>query len=73
MKNLIVETAFPGPSEWGQVSKGISKVVKSAKTGAFMDLTLRDFSKNALVAVEVGLLFFVGEIIGRGNLIGYNV
>lgn len=70
--NAKVELAFPGPSEWPQVMSGFSKVVKSAKTGAFANLTVKEGAKNALVFIEVASLFYVGEIIGRGSIIGYD-
>jgi F-type H+-transporting ATPase subunit g len=72
-RNAKVELAFPGPSEWSAVSKGFDKVLKGAKTGSYLHLSVRDFAKNALVVVEVGSLFYLGEIIGRGSIIGYNV
>ena len=71
--NAKVELAFPGPSEWPAVSKGFSKVLKSAQTGAFVNLTVREAAKNVIVAVEIATFFYVGEIIGRQSLIGYNV
>lgn len=70
--NAKVEMAFPGPSEWPQVANGFSKVVKSAKTGAFANLTVKEAAKNTLVFIEVASLFYVGEIIGRGSIIGYD-
>ena len=69
----MTEFAFPGPSEWPAVQKGFNKVLKSAQTGAFANLTVREAFQNTLVAVEIGTLFCVGEIVGRGCLIGYNV
>jgi F-type H+-transporting ATPase subunit g len=71
--NAKIELAFPGPSEWGQVRKGFEKVAKSAQTGAFANLTVREAAKNALVVAEVGTFFYIGEIIGRRSIIGYDV
>jgi F-type H+-transporting ATPase subunit g len=71
--NAKVELAFPGPSEWPAVSKGFNQVLKSAKTGAFLNMPVRNAAKNFLVVIEVATFFYVGEIIGRGSIIGYNV
>ena len=42
-------------------------------TGAFLNLTVREAALNTAIAVEVACWFYVGEILGRGSLIGYNV
>ena len=41
--------------------------------GAFLNLTVREAALNTAVAVEVACWFYVGEIVGRGSLIGYAV
>ncbi len=38
-----------------------------------MDLTVTQATKNALVTTEVICWFFIGEIIGRKSLIGYDM
>lgn len=51
---------------------------KEAVTGA-SDLTsgffffFQEALRNGLVATEVLMWFYIGEIIGKGGLIGYNV
>ena len=46
----------------------------SAKTGAFLNLTVKEAAANSLVALQVAGVFYLGEIIGRGGSpIGYNV
>ncbi len=71
--NAKVEYKFPGPAEWPQVRKGLDKVAKSAATGAFLGMPVREAAKNALVVAEVAAFFYVGEMIGRRSIIGYNV
>ena len=34
---------------------------------------VQEATLNTLVAIEVGCWFFVGEVIGKGNLVGYQV
>merc|ERR1711973_92574 len=41
---------------------------QNAINGRFMDLTIPDILANTAVAIEVLCWFFVGEIIGRGEL-----
>lgn len=38
-----------------------------------MNLTVREAAQNAAVVVEVAMWFYIGEIIGRGSFIGYDV
>ena len=39
----------------------------------YLELPVKKVFQNILVATEVTLWFFIGEIIGRKNLIGYKV
>ena len=41
--------------------------------GKFLDNSVKETAAKGLVAAEICFWFFVGEIIGRGSLIGYNV
>ncbi|XP_077867068.1 ATP synthase F(0) complex subunit g, mitochondrial-like [Saccoglossus kowalevskii] len=68
-----VELIPPTPAEFPKISKGISDIVASAKTGKWKQLTVREAWLNTLVAVEVCFWFFIGEQIGRRSLIGYNI
>ncbi|EDV28416.1 uncharacterized protein TRIADDRAFT_51313 [Trichoplax adhaerens] len=61
------------PSEWPAVKKGFSDMAQSAVTGRFLDYNVRQVTQKALVFVEVCCWFYVGEIIGRRSIIGYNV
>ena len=58
-------------SELGTVQKSVNSMVKSAQKLSFLNLTVAEAATNALVVVEVGCWFYVGEIIGRQSLIGY--
>ena len=44
---------------------------KSLSYGTFLDVTCKEATRNALVAVKVACWFYVGEIIGRKSIIGY--
>lgn len=56
-----------------EVQRGFRNLVNSAQKMKFLNLTVKEATANTLVAVEVAAWFYVGEIIGRGSLIGYNV
>ena len=45
----------------------------AALAGKFMNVTVKQACVNTLVAAEIAFWFYVGEIIGRRSLIGYNV
>ncbi|CAF1465456.1 unnamed protein product [Rotaria magnacalcarata] len=66
-----VELRPPMPNEFGQIQQGFQKIVQSATTGAWRQLTVKQFALNTLVGLEVMFWFYMGECIGRGSIIGY--
>ena len=42
-------------------------------SGLFKQLTVKEAVLNGLVATEVWMWFYVGEIVGKRGIIGYNV
>eukprot|EP00045_Choanoeca_perplexa_P001226 m.18458 g.18458 ORF g.18458 m.18458 type:complete len:115 (+) comp10810_c0_seq2:3-347(+) len=69
----LKELGPPSPSQWPQIQKGLKGLVKDAQAMKFMNVTVAEATTGLLVGVEVACWFYVGEIIGRGSLIGYNV
>ena len=61
------------PGQWPEIRKGFTQLYRSTMAGRFLDVTVKEATRNTLVAVEVACWFFVGEIIGRRSLIGYKV
>merc|ERR1711976_412913 len=55
------------------VQQGFSNLVNAAKTAKYRQVTVKEATLNTLVAVEIVCWFFVGEVIGKRSLIGYNV
>ena len=49
------------------------KIIQSAKTGSFKHLTVKEAVLNGLVATEVWMWFYIGEIIGKRGIVGYDV
>lgn len=52
---------------------GISKIIRGATSGAWKQTPVREAWLNTLVTIEVLCWFYVGECIGKRNIIGYNV
>ncbi|GAB5577130.1 ATP synthase subunit g [Prionailurus iriomotensis] len=68
-----VELVPPTPAEIPTAIQSLKKIVKSAQTGSFKQLTVKEALLNGLVATEVWMWFYVGEIIGKRGIIGYDV
>ena len=71
-KYALVELVPPSPKDIPAIRSGIQKLMHSAKSGSYKQLTVREAWLNTLVAVEVYCWFFIGECIGRRHLVGYN-
>ena len=68
-----VELVPPTPAEIPTVIQSLKKIINSAKTGSFKQLTVKEALLNGLVATEVWMWFYVGEITGNYGITGYDV
>uniref|UniRef100_A0A161THZ4 Atp synthase subunit mitochondrial n=1 Tax=Triatoma infestans TaxID=30076 RepID=A0A161THZ4_TRIIF len=68
-----VELTPPSPGELSGIGNGIKNIITSAKTGKWKQLTVREAWLNLLVATEVTCWFYIGECIGKRNVIGYKI
>lgn len=68
-----VELTPPTFSDIPAIRSGISRLITSAKTGRYRELTVKEAWLNTLVGIEIWCWFFVGECIGKRHLIGYDV
>nr|AQS22698.1 mitochondrial ATP synthase g subunit [Pseudodiaptomus poplesia] len=68
-----VELTPPSPGELGQAVKSSAKLVQSALTFKWATATVGEATVNAIIVAEIACWFFIGECIGKGSLIGYQV
>ncbi|XP_057595192.1 ATP synthase subunit g, mitochondrial-like [Hippopotamus amphibius kiboko] len=69
----MVELVPPTPAEIPTALQSLKKIINSAQTSSFKQLTVKEALLNGLVATEVWMWFYVGEIIGKRGIIGYDV
>uniref|UniRef100_A0A8C2M9Q8 ATP synthase F(0) complex subunit g, mitochondrial n=1 Tax=Cricetulus griseus TaxID=10029 RepID=A0A8C2M9Q8_CRIGR len=67
-----VELVSPTPDEFPEAIQSV-KIIQSAKTGSFKQLTVKEAMLNGLVATELWMWFYIGEIIGKSGFVGYDV
>ncbi|XP_063982934.1 ATP synthase subunit g, mitochondrial [Diachasmimorpha longicaudata] len=68
-----VELTPPKPGDIPAIRAGLAKLIHSAKTGAYKNLTVKEAWINTLVGIEIWCWFFIGECIGKRHLVGYDV
>ncbi|MEQ2295853.1 ATP synthase subunit g, mitochondrial [Ameca splendens] len=68
-----VELVPPSPAEISKAVEAAKGLIRSYQTGRLGQTTVKDAVRNGLVTTEVLMWFFIGECIGKGGLIGYNV
>lgn len=68
-----VELTPPTLRDIPAIRNGFAKLIESAKSGRYRDVTVREAFINTLVAAEIYCWFFIGECIGKRHLIGYKV
>jgi hypothetical protein len=68
----VLTHAHPQFGELGAVQQSFNSMVKSAQKLSFLNLTVKEVAVNVVVTAEVLCWFYVGEIVGRRSLIGYD-
>ena len=73
VKNASVEMAPPSPGEFMNKVNVLKNDLLSGRSAArASDLTVNQMAAKGLVVAEVALIFYLGEMIGRQSIIGYN-
>jgi len=72
-KYAKVELTPPSPGELGQVVKSTAGLLQSTLTFKWASVTVGEAAVNAVIVAEVACWFFIGECIGKGSLVGYQV
>ncbi|XP_025198693.1 ATP synthase subunit g, mitochondrial-like [Melanaphis sacchari] len=73
VKYAKVELTPPKFSDLPEIKNEISKIIQTARTGRWKNITVKDATLNSLIALEVYMWFYVGECIGKRHLIGYDI
>jgi len=68
-----VELAPPTPEQIPQATQAIKGLVAAARQGKWKTVTVKQATVNACIGIEVACWFFIGEIIGKGSVVGYQV
>ncbi|KAI8643922.1 mitochondrial ATP synthase g subunit-domain-containing protein [Parasitella parasitica] len=62
--------AFPTGAQFTQAQQSLQNTLKISN---LKNLTFSDVAKGGVILAEIYTFFLIGEIVGRRNLIGYNV
>ncbi|EDW02945.1 ATP synthase subunit g, mitochondrial [Drosophila grimshawi] len=73
LKYAKVELTPPTPGDIPAIRQSMGNLVKSAKTGSYKNLSVKEAWLNTLVTAEVIFWFYIGECIGKRHIVGYNV
>jgi len=68
-----VELTPPGPGDLVGAVKGVGGLAMDAVTFKWATASMKQVAVNTVVVTEIACWFFIGECIGKGSLVGYQV
>ncbi|ORX96569.1 hypothetical protein K493DRAFT_281832 [Basidiobolus meristosporus CBS 931.73] len=72
LKQVYIKEGLAPPNV-AQFNQAKEQFQRSLDWTIIRELTLKQVAQKAVVGVEIAGFFFIGEVIGRRNLIGYDV
>merc|ERR1711893_106630 len=72
-KYARVELGPPGLSQMPQVQQGFNNLVRGVRTQRWRELSVKEAAVNTLVGFEIACWFFIGECVGKGTIVGYQI
>jgi len=73
VKYAKVELVPPTPAELPAAIADASGKIANLQKQKFRQWTMKDAAINTAVGLEIFCWFFIGECIGKGSLVGYQV
>ncbi|KAJ3406355.1 hypothetical protein CcCBS67573_g01053 [Chytriomyces confervae] len=67
------KVTLPSPGQLAEAQVGYGKFIATFQNGAWKKVTVREAGQVFGAGVTVYGFFLVGEMIGRGNLVGYKI
>ena len=58
---------------FGLAQEGIGRFFSAFSSGAWKQVTVRQAAELAGEGVKIGGFFYIGEMIGKGSIIGYQI
>merc|ERR1711884_657104 len=72
-KYAKVELTPPGPGDLVGAVKGVGGLTRDAITFKWAQASMKEVAVNTVVVTEIACWFFIGECLGKGSLVGYQV
>jgi len=64
---------LPSPAALGEAQTGITNFIASFRNSSWRKVTLGQAGQLSLVGIQIVGFFTIGEMIGRRNVIGYDI
>lgn len=65
--------SIPTPGHFAEAQGALGSFFSATQNGAWKAITLAQVGRGLLETVKIGGFFYVGEMIGRRSLVGYDI